>query len=93
MRNEIPQYVVAIGDIENTATRDEFLGFMNSEKFTLSSNGVLYRTDKVGVIPEILSVWFDQRLKFKEYPADMAEIYFYNKIYSKKYEIAEVAQW
>ena len=42
--------------------------------------------------------WFDslpkeERLKFKEYPADMAEIYFYNKIYSKKYEIAEVAQW
>lgn len=31
--------------------------------------------------------WFDnlpkeERLKFKEYPADMAELYFYNKIWS-----------
>ena len=28
-------------------------------------NGVLYRTDKVGVIPEILSVWFDKRVEYK----------------------------
>ena len=31
--------------------------------------------------------WFDnlpkeERLNFKEYPADMAELYFYNKIWS-----------
>ena len=42
--------------------------------------------------------WFDslpkqERRKFQEYPADMAELYFYNKIYSKKHKIAEVAQW
>jgi len=34
--------------------------------------------------------WFDslpkeERIKFQQYPADMAEIYFYNKIYIKKY--------
>lgn len=32
--------------------------------------------------------WFDslpqkERKKFQEYPSDMAELYFYNKIYSK----------
>ena len=40
--------------------------------------------------------WFDslpkqKRKEFQEYPADMAELYFWNKIYSKK-RIAEVAQ-
>lgn len=33
--------------------------------------------------------WFDsiskqERERFQEYPADMAELYFYNKFYSKK---------
>ena len=31
----------------------------------MHANGVLYRTDKVGVIPEILSVWFDKRVEYK----------------------------
>ena len=39
--------------------------------------------------------WFDslpkkEREKFQEYPADMAEKYFYNKIYSKKAQVSQL---
>ena len=38
--------------------------------------------------------WFDnispaERKKFKEYPADMAELYFYNKYFSKEIDFFE----
>ena len=33
---------------------------------TLSRKWVLYRRDKVGVIPEILNVWFDKRVEYKD---------------------------
>ena len=32
----------------------------------VASNGVLYKQDKVGVIPEILNVWFDKRVEYKD---------------------------
>lgn len=66
IRNEITDYIVAINEQESPElSRDMLLEWMEIEGLTVSSNGILYRTDKVGVIPEILSVWFDQRLKFK----------------------------
>jgi len=34
--------------------------------FSIASNGVLYTQDKVGVIPEILNVWFDKRVEYKD---------------------------
>lgn len=59
------QYIVAIGSVDNLLTRDQFMTFMKDEGFMLSSNGVLYRSDKLGIIPEILDVWFKQRVEFK----------------------------
>ncbi len=49
----------------STITRGEFVQMMNDGKFSLSSNGILYRTDKVGIIPEILDLWFDERVQYK----------------------------
>ena len=59
------KYIVEIGSAQNVLTRAQFIEFMQSEGFMLSSNGVLYRSDKLGVIPEILDIWFNQRVEFK----------------------------
>ena len=45
--------------------KEKFLKFIEKNKYSVAKNGVLYRTDKVGVIPEILSVWFDKRVEYK----------------------------
>ena len=45
--------------------KEKFLNFIEKNKYSVAANGVLYRTDKVGVIPEILSVWFDKRVEYK----------------------------
>ncbi len=66
IKSKSGKYIVSIGSVENVLNYDQFMQFMEDEKFTLSSNGVLYRTDKMGVIPEILSKWFAERLEYKE---------------------------
>ncbi len=33
---------------------------------SISSNGILYRMDKVGLIPAILGKWFDDRVQFRK---------------------------
>ena len=47
-------------------TRDEFQKLITESNYSLSSNGVLYTQDRVGVIPEILNVWFDKRVEYKD---------------------------
>ena len=44
---------------------ESFMKFLEESNLTISSNGVLYTNDKRGIIPEILEVWFAQRLEFK----------------------------
>lgn len=66
MRKEIEEYVIEDNeDNQTTLTRDALAGTIRDGKFTLSSNGILYRTDKVGIIPEILSRWFGERLEYR----------------------------
>ena len=65
MKNTLNTFRLKFDDIETEMNRDEFLEFMESQRFMLSSNGVLYRSDKTGVIPEILDVWFKQRVEYK----------------------------
>jgi len=46
-------------------TQENLKKFFERSKFSVASNGVLYRTDKVGCIPDILDLWFSQRVEFK----------------------------
>jgi len=41
--------------------KDEFKSLITEANYSLSSNGVLYRTDKPGVVPTLLQLWFQQR--------------------------------
>jgi DNA polymerase elongation subunit (family B) len=49
-----------------TYSAEEFSKLVTDSKYSLSSNGVLYRTDKVGVIPSILIDWFNQRKEYRK---------------------------
>ena len=50
---------------EDKITKENFKKYLEKSKFSVASNGVLYRTDKVGCIPDILDTWFSQRVEFK----------------------------
>ncbi len=40
--------------------------FMDDNNLCVSSNGILYSMDRVGIIPAILNMWFDDRKTFKD---------------------------
>jgi len=46
--------------------KSKFEDFISNTNLSIASNGVLYTQDKVGVIPEILNVWFDKRVEYKD---------------------------
>jgi DNA polymerase elongation subunit (family B) len=62
----------ANGDIQNVTINgvhfgaDEFKEMIADHKFAISSNGVVYRQDKVGVVPAILHMWFEERMQYKK---------------------------
>lgn len=49
----------------NTITKENLKKLLDESKYAISSNGVLYTTDKVGCIPDILNLWFEQRVEFR----------------------------
>ena len=65
-------------------TKEEFADLLKEKNYCLSSNGVLYRNDKVGCIPAILRKWFEERKDLRKQAAkcrkegDMAGYAFYN---------------
>ena len=65
-RKHIKEYVIG----ETVYTKEEFIKLIDDSKYSLSSNGVLYRTDKIGVIPSILVDWFNRREEFRKKAKD-----------------------
>jgi DNA polymerase elongation subunit (family B) len=67
LRKEIVAYVVEEKGVDATMEMDydTFVGFLQDNNLTISSNGVLYTNDKMGIIPEVLTTWFAQRVEFK----------------------------
>ena len=62
IKGEVDTYY--IGD--STISRENLRKYLDDSKFSVSSNGVLYRTDTVGCIPGILDLWFQQRVEFRK---------------------------
>ena len=54
-------------------TETELKDFLNKANSSISSNGVLYRTDKVGLIPSLLTKWFDERVEYRRLAKKFAE--------------------
>jgi len=47
-------------------TETELKDFFDNNKVSVSSNGVLYRSDKKGLIPALLEKWFDTRVEYRK---------------------------
>jgi hypothetical protein len=47
-------------------TETELKEFFDNNQVSISNNGILYRTDKQGLIPTLLSEWFDKRKEFRK---------------------------
>lgn len=45
---------------------EDFNSYVTENNISISANGVLYRTDKTGLIPAILSKWFDERVEYRK---------------------------
>ena len=54
-----------VGFRGETYSADEFKAFLKDNNLSISSNGVMYTKNKVGLIPAILDQWFNQRVEFK----------------------------
>ena len=51
---------------DDTITKENLKEYLDKSKFSVASNGVLYRTDEVGCIPGILDLWFKKRVEYKD---------------------------
>ena len=47
-------------------TETELKDFFDNNEVSISSNGVIYRSDKPGLIPALLSKWFDTRVEYRK---------------------------
>lgn len=68
MKGKIESYSIVDDDGNEfpPLPKDRFLNFVQKNDYSIAANGVLYRRDKIGVIPEILNVWFDKRVEYKD---------------------------
>jgi len=62
LKGEVDTYY--IGD--DAISKENLKEYLEQSKFSIASNGVLYRTDTVGCIPGILDLWFQQRVEFRK---------------------------
>jgi DNA polymerase elongation subunit (family B) len=62
MKGEIDTFNIG----EKTISKENLRKLLDESKYAVSSNGVLYRTDKVGCIPDILNTWFNERVEFRK---------------------------
>ena len=54
-----------VGFQGETYSPENFKKFLTDNNLSISSNGVMYTKEKVGLIPAILEQWFNQRVEFK----------------------------
>ena len=62
LKGEVDEY--RIGD--NYIKRENLQKLLEKSKYSIASNGVMYDTSKPGCIPDILDLWFSQRVEFRK---------------------------
>lgn len=71
---------------------EKFTKVLNDKKYSIASNGVMYRTDFVGVLPEILIKWFNERKELRKIAKEYGENKEWDKYreFDKKQKIVKV---
>ena len=54
------------GNVLNRYTETELKRMMDNEQIGIATNGVMYRTDKDGLLPALLRKWFDERVEYRK---------------------------
>ena len=54
------------GKKKGQLTEVELKDFFDKNQVSISDNGIIYRTDKQGLIPTLLSDWFDKRKEYRK---------------------------
>jgi DNA polymerase elongation subunit (family B) len=62
MRGQKDEYIIN----GERVSKEKLVKFLEKYRYTVASNGVMYNTDFVGLIPAILSEWFDKRVEYKD---------------------------
>jgi DNA polymerase elongation subunit (family B) len=62
LKGEVNEYKVG----DNYITKENLKILLEKSKYSVASNGVMYRTDTPGCIPDILDLWFSQRVEFRK---------------------------
>ena len=62
VKGEVDTYYIG----EDSISKENLKQYLEKSKFSVASNGVLYRTDEVGCIPGILDLWFKKRVEYKD---------------------------
>ena len=62
IRGQKDEYIVN----GETVSKEKLVKFLEKYRYTVASNGVMYNTDIVGLIPAILNEWFDKRVEYKD---------------------------
>jgi len=66
MKGTLKTYSLEInGKIKDTVNETELKKMLDNNKVSISTNGVLYRNDKKGLIPVLLENWFNERVEYK----------------------------
>ena len=67
VKGKIKTYSIEVnGKVKDRLTTDELKEKIESETLSISTNGVLYRTEKMGLIPSLLDTWFDERVEYRK---------------------------
>jgi DNA polymerase elongation subunit (family B) len=69
MKGEIDEFFIG----NRTISKENLKKLLEESKYSVSSNGVMYRTDKAGCIPDILDLWFSQRVEFRKLEKQFGE--------------------
>ena len=54
------------GKVIGRYTETELKAMMDNEEIGIATNGVMYRTDKDGLLPALLRKWFDERVEYRK---------------------------
>lgn len=62
---------VSLNGVQYSA--EQFREMISDNKYSIASNGAVYRQDKVGVVPAILDRWFSERVEYRKMAAEFKE--------------------
>jgi len=65
MKGAEKTYTIEVGKSTKTYSNTELKNMFDDNHISISSNGIMYRNDKKGLIPSLLERWFNERVEFK----------------------------